>query len=132
MSIPIGLKGEAKKRSEPQHTALHQGSGELSVFSTPSMIAFMEEACWKSIAPYLTPEESSVGTHIDIKHISATPLGVEVRVESEVIAVEGKCITFTVTAYDSHGVIGSGNHQRYIIQQERFQQKAEEKSSPLN
>lgn len=127
MSIPVGCKGRAETVVVQQNTAAAVGSGLLPVFATPSMLALMEQAAADSIQPFLEPGQGSVGIHLDVSHESATPIGLKVWAESEVTAVDGRQITFAVTAYDEAGHIGSGTHQRAVIAVERFLAKTEQK-----
>lgn len=124
MSIPIGLKGRAEELVTEQNTARAACSGALPVYGTPFLCALMEKAAWTSIAPYLAQGESTVGTRLEISHLSATPVGMTVRAESEVTAVEGRKLTLKVSAYDGKGLIGEGTHERFIVSDERFLQKA--------
>lgn len=123
MDITIGMKGEATTLVEKEDTAAMVGSGSLLVYATPCMVALMEGAACEAIAPALSEDKTSVGTKLDISHVCATPVGLEVRAEAEVTAVEGKIITFKVTAYDEAGVIGEGTHQRCIVSSQRFLDK---------
>ena len=127
MSIAVGLKGRAETVVNEQNTADKVGSGLLPVFATPSMLALMEQAAADSIQPFLEPGHGSVGIHLDVSHESATPVGLKVWAESEVTAVDGRQITFSVAAYDEAGRIGSGRHTRAVIDSERFMAKAEKK-----
>ena len=127
MSITVGLKGRAETVVSDSNTAQAACSGALPVFGTPFMCALMEEAAWKSIAPHLEPGQSTVGTRLNVSHDSATPVGMKVWAESEVTQVDGKRIVLNVTAYDEKGLIGKGTHERFIIQNERFVQKAQRK-----
>ena len=123
MEITLGTKGEAKTIAEREDTALEVGSGSLLVYATPCMVALMEGAACEAIAQFLPEEKTSVGTYLEISHISATPVGLEVRAEAEVTAVEGNTITFQVTAYDESGKIGEGIHKRAVINAQRFLDK---------
>ena len=127
MSIKIGLKGRADIVVDQNHTALAACSGMLPVFATPYMCALMEEACCNSIASCFDKGESTVGSKLQISHISATPIGMRVWAESEVTAVDGRRIVFKVRAYDEKGLIGEGVHERFIVSNERFVEKAEKK-----
>lgn len=127
MSITVGLKGKAITTASEANSAKTAGSGTLDVFATPSMVALMEEAAQTSIAPFLGEEESSVGTALTISHSAATPLGLEVWAESEVTEVDGKRVEFTVTAYDKKGEIGTGTHQRFIINLPKFMNRTKGK-----
>ena len=110
-----------------QNTAICAGSGTLPVFATPFMCALMEKAAWMAIAPALNEGDSSVGTKLNISHVSATPVGLKVWAESEVTAVDGKRIEFKVTAGDEKGLIGEGTHERFIVTDERFLARAAKK-----
>ena len=123
MEITVGMKGEVSTLVEREDTALEVGSGELLVYATPCMVALMEGAACEAIAEALPEEKTSVGIELNISHLSATPVGLEVRTEAEVTAVEGSIITFNVTAYDEAGKIGEGTHKRAIISTQRFLDK---------
>ncbi len=123
MEITIGLKGEVKSSVEREDTALEVGSGSLLVYATPCMVALMEGAACEAIAACLPEEKTSVGTFLEISHLSATPVGLDVWAEAEVTAVEGSIITFQVTAYDEAGKIGEGIHKRAVITTQRFLDK---------
>ena len=123
MEIVIGMKGEARTQAEREDTALEVGSGSLLVYATPCMVALMEGAACEAIAEALPDEKTSVGTYLEISHISATPVGMEVWAEAEVTAVEGSTVTFQVTAFDESGKIGEGIHKRAVINTQRFLDK---------
>ena len=127
MSIELGLKGRCESLVTPERTATAVGSGLVPVFATPYMVALMENAASDSLIPYLAPGESSVGTHLNISHSSATPVGLKVWAESVVTAVEGRKVTCEVRAYDERGEIGSGVHERFLIQAEKFMAKTQSK-----
>ena len=127
MSVTVGMKGRAESVVNDQNTAVNAGSGTLPVFATPWMCALMEKAAWTSVAPALADEDSTVGTKLNISHLSATPVGMKVWAESEVTAVDGKRIEFKVAAYDEKGLIGEGTHERFIVTNERFLSKAARK-----
>lgn len=124
MEITVGMKGTAETQVERADTALEVGSGDLLVYATPCMVALMEGAACDAIAPALKEGQTSVGTGLSISHTAATPVGLEVRAEAEVTAVEGKVITFSVTAFDEAGQIGSGTHQRVLVTSQKFLDKA--------
>lgn len=127
MSIEIGLKGHYESVVTPERTATAVGSGLVPVFATPYMIAMMENAASDSLIPHLGADESSVGTHLDVAHSAATPVGMKVWAESVVTCVEGRKVTFQVRAFDERGEIGSGTHERFIINAEKFLAKAQSK-----
>ena len=122
--ITIGMKGTAESFVEREDTAKEVGSGSLLVYATPCMVALMEGAACEAIADAMKDTETTVGIMLNIEHISATPVGLDVRAEAEVTAVEGKVITFQVTAFDEAGEIGRGTHKRVIVNTQRFLDKA--------
>lgn len=127
MSVTIGLKGRSDTVVTPQNTADAVGSGLVPVFATPYMIALMENAASSALLPFLAQDEGSVGTRLDVSHDSATPIGMKVWAEAEVVAVEGKKIVFAVSAFDEAGPIGKGTHERFIIKPEKFLAKTQAK-----
>ena len=127
MSIEVGIKGRAETVVVQENTAAAVGSGLVPVFATPYMIALMENAAVNALTPYMEENQGSVGTHLDVSHDAATPIGMKVWAEAEVTAVDGKALTFSVTAYDEAGVIGKGTHNRFVITVDRFLAKAEKK-----
>ena len=127
MSIEVGIKGRAETVVVQENTAAAVGSGLVPVFATPYMIALMENAAVNALIPYMEENQGSVGTHLDVSHDAATPIGMKVWAEAELTAVDGKALTFAVTAYDEAGVIGKGTHNRFIIAVDRFLAKAEKK-----
>lgn len=124
MEITVGMKGEASTLVEREDTAREVGSGSLLVYATPCMVALMEGAACEAIAEALDDSKTSVGTELIISHMSATPVGLEVRAEAEVTAVEGNAITFAVAAYDEVGKIGEGTHKRAIVTTQKFLERA--------
>ena len=123
MEITVGMKGEVSTLVEREDTAAEVGSGSLLVYATPCMVALMEGAACEAIDECLGEDKTSVGMELNISHISATPVGLEVRAEAEVTAVEGKVITFAVTAFDEAGKIGEGTHKRCIVNSQKFLDK---------
>lgn len=123
MEITVGMKGEAFTEVDREDTALEVGSGSLLVYATPCMVALMEGAACEAIRDALPEEKTSVGTELNISHISATPVGMEVRAVAEVTAVEGAMVTFQVEAFDEKGKIGEGTHKRAVITSQRFLDK---------
>lgn len=123
MEITIGMKGQVSTLVEREDTAAEVGSGSLMVYATPCMVALMEGAACDAIAEALPEDKTSVGTELQIKHLSATPVGLEVRAEAEVTEVEGNTITFQVTAYDEAGKIGEGLHKRVVVTTQKFLDK---------
>ena len=123
MEITVGMTGKVSTMVEREDTALEVGSGSLLVYATPCMIALMEGAACEAIAEALPEGKTSVGTALDISHLAATPVGLEVYAEAEVTEVDGNTITFQLTAYDEAGKIGEGTHKRAVITAQRFLDK---------
>lgn len=123
MDISVGLTGAVSTLVEREDTALEVGSGSLLVYATPCMVALMEGAACEAIAEALPDDKTSVGIELSIQHTSATPVGMEVSATAEVTAVDGNIVTFSLTASDESGVIGSGVHKRAIISTQRFLDK---------
>ncbi len=123
MEITVGMKGEATTLVEREDTAKEVGSGDLLVYATPCMAALMEGAACEAIAQCLNENQTTVGTMLCIEHISATPVGLEVRAEAEVTAVEGKVITFEILAFDEAGQIGKATHKRVLVNPQKFLEK---------
>lgn len=124
MEITVGMTGQVTSAVEREDTALEVGSGSLLVYATPCMVALMEGAACEAIAPALNEEKTSVGTALNIAHISATPVGLEVRAEAVVTQVEGNTIQFQITAYDEAGKIGEGTHTRVVVSTQKFLDRA--------
>ena len=125
--IELGIKGSQETTVTATNIATNVGSGKVKVFATPMMISLIEKAAVLSIEPYLEPGQSSVGTHINVSHCSATPIGMTVWAETEVTEIDRRRVTFSVKVYDERGLIGEGTHERFIIDIEKFQAKAESK-----
>ena len=112
-------------------TASAVGSGGLDVFGTPAMIGLMEMCCLQAVQPLLNEGQGTVGTALNVRHLAATPLGLQVRCECELQQVEGKRLLFAVRAYDPAGLIGEGTHERFIVDNERFMQRTLQKLEEL-
>lgn len=125
--LQAGIKGEQKVEVVYENTATAVGSGGLEVFATPCMIALMEKTACDSVLPYLDEGNGTVGTEVNVKHLLATPIGMMVRCESELVEVDGRKLVFKVSAYDDAGLIGEGMHERFIVNNEKFQSKANRK-----
>lgn len=110
------------------NSAKTMGSGTLDVFATPAMVALMEKTAWHSLIPYLEDGQGTVGIHLDITHDAPTPLGMTVTCESKLVKIDGRRLVFEVTATDGRDVIGRGIHERFLIWDEKFQNKANEKA----
>lgn len=124
-----GIRNRMETVVTQQKTAKAMGSGELEVFATPAMVALIEETCWRSVARDLDEGQGTVGTKLDVRHVSATPVGMKVWCESELVSVEGRKLTFNVKVFDGAGLAGEGTHERFIVDNDRFIQKAGQKCS---
>lgn len=122
--IEKGIQGIRTVLVDANNTASAVGSGTLEVFATPAMIALVEATACGSVAPFLEPGTSTVGTHLDIAHTAATPVGLEVTCRTVLAEVDGRRLVFSVTVEDPCGEIGSGTHERFIVDDARFMSKA--------
>ena len=127
MEITVGMKATVSALCEREDTAREVGSGSLLVYATPCMVALMEGAACKAIEKALPEGKTTVGIAMNIEHTAPTPVGLEVHADAEVTEVNGKILTFTVTASDEKGQIGKGIHKRCIVDAQRFLDKAYEK-----
>ncbi len=127
MNITVGMRGETSNLVEREDTALEVGSGSLLVYATPCMAALMEAAACEAIEKGLSEGETTVGIELNLKHIAATPVGLEVRATAEVAAVDGKIISFSIEAFDEAGKIGEATHKRALVNSQRFLEKTYQK-----
>lgn len=122
--LTIGTRGEALDVVNPGNTAATHASGTLPVYATPAMIQLMERAANNSVYGALEAGQATVGVAVNIRHLAATPLGMAVRAQSELIAIDRRRLTFRVEAFDEKGLIGEGTHERFIIDEKAFMEKA--------
>ena len=127
LQLPAGLTGTAELVVGDQHTAPRVGSGRIRVLATPVMINLIEAAALAAVEQSLPEEHQSLGTHLDISHVAATPVGMRVRATAEVLRVEGRTIYFRVRAEDERELIGEGTHERVVVNVERFDQRVQKK-----
>ena len=125
-----GLTGTAEIVVGTRDTAPHVGSGKIGVLATPIMVNLMEAAALQAVERYMPPGYQTVGTHLDVKHFAATPVGLRVRAHAELVRVDGRTLTFTIRAVDEREAIGEGVHERLIINVERFDQRMQKKLAP--
>ena len=122
--LEIGIKHEFSQLVDETNTASAFRSGLLDVFATPAMIALMEYTSYKSVEPYLGEGQGSVGTLVDVKHLAATPIGLQVTCKSELVEVDRRRLRFHVECIDETGeTIGEGFHERFIIDSDKFMEK---------
>ena len=122
--LEAGIKGIQEEVVVYDKTAAVVGSGALEVYGTPCMIALMEQAAMTSVQPFLAEGQGTVGSRIEVSHLAATPVGMTVRAESELVEIDRRRLVFTVKACAGEELIGEGRHERFIIDNERFLQKA--------
>ena len=127
-TMPIGAKGSFKLVVAPDHLANRFKDAMLPpVLATPVMIMVMENAALNAMKPYLDPGESALGTRVDVRHLAATPVGRVVTGEAEIVKVDGRRLEFTIRALDGAEVIGTGTHERMIIDLAKFAERLKSK-----
>ncbi len=124
-----GLSNDITVTVGDSMTASHLGSGSVAVLATPYLIALMERASLEIAAPHLAEGQSTVGTMVNIRHLAATPLGMTVRIHSELTGIDGRRLTFKVEAYDAAEKVGEGVHERFIIDVARFHERVMRKQA---
>mgnify|MGYP002727664882 CR=1 FL=1 len=127
MTLETGIRGQQSAAVTAENTAKTMGSGTLDVFATPALVALAEKTCWMSVADALEEDDGTVGTKLDLEHTAPTPVGMTVTCESELVAVEGRKLTFKVTLHDEKGPVGGVTHERFVIHNAKFAAKAEAK-----
>lgn len=127
--IQTGIKGRLEETVTAEMSAARVGSGLVDVFATPMMIALMEKTCNESVLPCLDEGQGTVGTHLDVAHSAATPVGMRVWCESELVEVDRRRLVFKVKAFDECGLIGEGTHERFIIDTAKFAAKVYSKTA---
>lgn len=120
MKLQRGMTGEAVTMVTHENTAAAIGAGGVEVFGTPMLIALMENASWEAVVDALDEGYVTVGTHVNISHLAATPLGQQVRASAELIEINERRLIFNVVAYDERQKVGEGQHERTIVNLERF------------
>lgn len=127
MTLETGIKGAAECVVTAAETAAAFGSGSLDVLATPKLVALMENAALTAVKPYLDEGSDTVGTRIDVAHIAATPVGMKVRAEAELVEIDRRRLVFSVKAWDERELVGEGTHERFIIGAEKFLAKCNSK-----
>ncbi len=123
-----GLTAELELLVAEGDTAARWGSGLVPVFSTPSLVGLMESAAVKALAGHLGAGQTTVGGHIDVHHVAATPVGMKVRARAELVSVEGRKLGFLIQAWDEVESIGEATHERFIIDEAKFISRTQAKA----
>ena len=126
--IETGIKGHQEEIVTADLTAGHIGSGTVRVFATPMMVSLMERTSRLSVKPYLEEGQETVGTLVNVSHVSATPVGMKVWCDSELVEVDRRRLVFKVRCCDECGLVGEGTHERFIIDEKKFQAKTDAKA----
>ena len=129
-ALKEGLNGSAHLIVGDEHTAPRVGSGRVRVLATPVMINLMEAAALDAIERLLPPGHQSLGTHLDVGHYAATPVGMGLRASAVVTKIEGRTVEFRVEAFDDKERVGDGTHTRVVVNVERFDQRVQRKLTP--
>lgn len=127
--LEAGIKFTKTEKVTEKNTAGALGSGMLPVYATPAMILLLEATCAEAVAPHLESGMTTVGTKLDVEHLSATPIGLDVTCNCELVEIDRRRLVFEVEISDKAGLIGRGKHERFIVASEKFMAKANEKSS---
>ena len=127
--LRVGIKGIKENTVKESDLAVNISSGSMPVLATPVLICTAEQACKELVQPYLEHGTGTVGTLVNIRHLAPTPKGMKYRCECELTAVEGRRLTFSVKLTDEVETIGEGTHERFIIDEKRFEEKAERKTN---
>ena len=127
--IKPGLTNETTHRVESRHLASAWGSGLADVLATPVLVAFCEECARLAVDPLLPAGQQTVGTHIDLRHMAATPPGLQVTLRAELVRVDGRRLHFYIQAWDEVEQIGEARHERFIIDTDRFRERVANKSA---
>jgi predicted thioesterase len=127
--LEIGRSYQSQTRVEEWMTAEKAGNKGVDVLSTPMLLQLIEEAAVQCLAPVISGDEVTLGSHVDLTHMAPTPVGFIVRTEVEIIGVDGRRVNFAVAAFDEREKIAEGTHERYIVEKQRFLGTLEEKLS---
>jgi len=123
INLEVGLTASIETKVTNEITAEQMGSGSLDVYATPAMISLMERSALSAVSQHLPKGYTTVGTYVNINHMAATPIGMEVKAVAELISIEGRKLTFKVEAFDTVQKIGEGLHERYVVECTKFREK---------
>jgi fluoroacetyl-CoA thioesterase len=132
--LAVGLRHRERLTVAPNHTVPKidpswAGFKEMPpVFATAMMIAFVEQTCILALRPFLSPDQRTVGTHVEVSHLAPTPVGMDVMADIELVAIDGKSLSFNISCHDAGGLIGAGTHRRAIIDINRFTHRLQDKA----
>ncbi len=118
--METGIKNKKELIVTDELTAAKMGSGLAPVYATPCMIALIEGTAAESVEPFLEEGQGTVGTKVEVSHLAATPIGMKVRCETELVGIDRKKLVFEASVYDESGLVGKGRHERFIIDNDRF------------
>lgn len=123
--VQLGLEYTENFKVQKEHLAVSLQSGTLKVLGSPALISFLEKVSWMCVQPYLIKTQSTVGTYVEFNHLAPTPLGSTIFCKAELIAINNKELTFKVLAFENDNLIAQGLHKRFIVDRDKFQQKAD-------
>lgn len=132
MMLEVGIKGRQEMVVTEELTAGHIGSGTVRVLATPMMVSLMERTSRLSVKPFLEEGQETVGTRVNVSHVAATPVGMKVWCESTLTEVDRRRLVFGVRVFDECGLVGEGEHERFIIDEKKFQEKTDAKAASKN
>lgn len=126
-----GLTGEARVRVTEQHTAAHVSSGAVQAFATPALLALMEDAAFRATEALLPAGLTTVGSAVQLRHLAPTPVGAEVVARARLVEVDGRRLVFSIEAFDGVEKVGEATHERYVVDERRFDERLEAKRRKL-
>lgn len=125
--VESGLSAEVEITVSEDETAAHLGSGTIKVYATPALVALMENAAIRAVEGHLPPGHTTVGGRIDVRHLAATPVGMQVRARAELVELQGRKLNFHIQAWDEVEQIGEASHARFLVDEEPFMAKVRTK-----
>jgi fluoroacetyl-CoA thioesterase len=123
-SLEPGLNAKVEVSVSEAETAAHLGSGTVAVYATPAMVALMENAAVRALEGHLPPGQTTVGGRIDVRHLAATPVGMQVRAQAKLVEIQGRKLSFRIQAWDEVEQIGEADHIRFIVDESSFMERA--------
>jgi fluoroacetyl-CoA thioesterase len=129
VAIEPGLTNEVRREVSEEITAQAMGSGGVRVLGTPALLMLMEQAALQAVEGHLEPGQTTVGTHLDVRHLAATPVGMTVTVRARLVGVDGRRLSFAVEAEDEREQVATGTHERFVVDLARFLARVSEKAA---